>query len=82
MDGSDCSVASLLYPTLAVASLRLAQALARMGFATSFAHHTKGSVGITPAVIHGSTARNGQVFREPYWKAKGIAVQSGYLAFF
>lgn len=54
-------MAWLLCPTLSVASLRLAQALAGMGLATSFGHHRKGSVGITPAVIHGDAARNGQV---------------------
>lgn len=75
-------MASFLYPTLSVASLRFGQA-GMDGLSHLLWHHTKGTVDITPAVIHGSTARNGQTFREPYWKAKGIAVQSdGYLAFF
>lgn len=65
-------MAWLLCPTLSVASLRLAQALAGMGLATSFGHHRKGSVGITPAVIHGDAARNGQVIWDPYLKTKSI----------
>lgn len=64
--GSDCSVASLLCPALSVARLSLAQALARMGSATSFVHRRRGSVGITPGVIHGHAASNGQGIREPY----------------